>query len=81
MRTRFFPVLTSFQNEELGYYRRLGACTSICLFLCLSGKLSGFVWRPEGEANKVKPLRPLALTWLQLQVTLMLKVCHESQHF
>lgn len=55
------------QDEKQGLYRRLGACISICRFLCPSGRLSGFVWRPEGRANKMNSVRPLALTWLQLQ--------------
>lgn len=81
MRTWFSsPAPSLTPEEEQGLYRRLRAGISICLFLCLSGRLSGFVWRPEGKANKIKSVRPLALTWLQLQVMLMLKVCYKSQH-
>lgn len=34
-------------------YRSLRTCISICVFLFLSGRLSGFVWRSEGKASKI----------------------------
>ncbi len=74
------PASSLTQEEEPGLHGRRRTGISICLFLCLSRRLSGFVWRPEGKANKIKSVRPLALTWPQLQVMLMLKVCYKSQH-
>lgn len=54
---------------------------SICLFLCLSGRLSGFVWRPEGKTNKMKSVRPLSrfdLATVARQVNA--QVCHKFRH-